>query len=135
MPAVFGSRSRTAQITSTLAVKYRNHWPSPIFPNIATCISAPASFVAPAIRNAAAASACKVQSVTLRAYDDCDSSDKATTELSDMRHFPFRVSLTAEHTQISFQAICAIAAQRRLLSSHGFSHNKAPLPDSAKSGA
>jgi hypothetical protein len=41
-----------------------------------------------------------------------------------MRHFSFRVSLTAEHTQISFQAICAVVAQRRLLSSRSFSHNK-----------
>src|SRR5215510_9325166 len=92
MPTVFGSSSRTAQITSTLPVKYRNHWPSPIFSNMATCVSAPASFVAPAIRNAAAANACKTQSVTFRAFDGCDSSDKATTELSDMRHFSFRVS-------------------------------------------
>jgi hypothetical protein len=41
-----------------------------------------------------------------------------------MRHFSFRVSLSAEHTQTSFQAICAVVAQRRLLSSRSFSHNK-----------
>jgi hypothetical protein len=41
-----------------------------------------------------------------------------------MRQFSFRVSLSAEHTQISYQAICAVAAQRHLISSRSFSHNK-----------
>src|SRR6266704_401948 len=78
------SRSTVAG-TGLPPVTYRNHWPRPICSKMAMCMSAPASFVPPAMHSTAAASTCTIQSVMCRAFDGDNCSDTAKTVWSDIR--------------------------------------------------
>jgi hypothetical protein len=62
--AVRGINNKTAQIISRPPVKYRNHWPNPIFANNSFQNAAPEpNLLAPKYRNATAKKPCNTQDV------------------------------------------------------------------------
>src|SRR4030095_3953960 len=84
-PAVLGTSTKIAPITSSPAVKYLHHCPKPILSNKEICICGLASFAVPATKNTVASRPCKIQNEVLSGFDNRElSACWPITESSDI---------------------------------------------------